>query len=351
MTFSILTPVYNVATYLRECLDAVMGQTYKDFELILVDDGSTDDSGRICDEYAERYSDHIRVIHKANQGLISARRVGIAAATGDFCVFLDSDDSVEPDWLETAARYLQKDDQIDVLLYSFRYLRDGVLAERFASVAEDGHAWVGDEKRELYDMLLTSNKITSIWTKAIRTSVLQSDPTDYTVYYGKNMAEDLLQDLYPLTAADKVVYADVPLYRYRINVASVSRSFRPATIPSKNTLHVYEKILEYLPTWGMDNEASLERLNGRWFNDVMYTLCCYYEGAATGQDRQDVLAFDWNTFLPPTVVQGKCPCGNLVYQKLYGWWREKRYGCIKRFFNRRKWNRIWKNWKKRIKGK
>lgn len=344
MKFSILTPVYNVQAFLPQCLDAVMAQTYRDFELILVDDGSTDDSGRICDAYAEKYPEYIRVIHKENQGLISARRVGIAEAKGDFCVFLDSDDSVEVNWLDAVANYLQKDGEIDVLLYSYRYLRNGVPAERFSSVAEDGHGWTGNNKKELYEMLLTSNRITSIWTKAIRTTVLQSDPTDYTLYYRKNMAEDLLQDLYPLTVAGKVVYADQPLYLYRINDDSVSRSFRPATIPSKQTLHVYEKIVEYLPLWGMDDEATRGRLAGRWLNDTMYTFCRYYEGAATGEDRKAVLAFDWNTFLPDEARLATC--GNPTYRELYTWWNQKRYGKIKRFFLKRKI----KKWKKRMKG-
>lgn len=342
MKFSILTPVYNVQAFLPECLDAVMAQTHRDFELILVDDGSTDDSGRICDEYAEKYPDHIRVIHKENRGLISARRVGIAEAKGDFCVFLDSDDSVEPTWLETVAEYLQKDSEIDILLYSYRYLRNGVLAERFAPVAEDGRSWTGEKKKDLYEMLLTSNRITSIWTKAIRTTVLQSDPTDYTVYYGKNMAEDLLQDLYPLTAADKVVYADQPLYLYRINDDSVSRSFRPVTIPSKQTIHVYNKILEYLPLWGMDDAETRGRLAGRWLNDTMYTFCRYYEGAATKADRKAVLDFDWNTFLPGE--SETAAYGNPTYRELYTWWSEKQYGKIKGFFLRRKI----KKWKKQI---
>ena len=109
-------------------------------------------------------------------------------------------------------------------------------------------------------------------------------------------------------------------------------------------------MLEYLPAWGMDDQATRAALSGRWLNDTMYTLCRYYEGAATREDRMAVLSFDWNAFLPSVVREGEQPYGNPIYWQLYVWWKEKQYGRIKRFFARRKWQRTLKNWKKRIKG-
>ena len=94
-TVSIIIPVYNTKEYLRHCLDSVLAQTYKDFECILVDDGSTDGSGRICDEYAEKDSRMI-VKHKENGGVSSSRNVGIKMANGKWIFFLDSDDELYP---------------------------------------------------------------------------------------------------------------------------------------------------------------------------------------------------------------------------------------------------------------
>ena len=93
---SVIIPVYNVEQYLNRCIDSVLNQTYKDFEIILVDDGSTDKSGEICDVYAEKDS-RITVIHKENGGLSDARNFGIDAARGDFLTFLDSDDYFHPE--------------------------------------------------------------------------------------------------------------------------------------------------------------------------------------------------------------------------------------------------------------
>ena len=91
MTFSIIIPICNVEKYLRQCIDSVLAENFLDCEIILVNDGSPDDCGEICDEYANKYS-HIKVIHKHNGGLSDARNAGIKEAKGDYLIFLDSDD-------------------------------------------------------------------------------------------------------------------------------------------------------------------------------------------------------------------------------------------------------------------
>jgi glycosyltransferase involved in cell wall biosynthesis len=98
---SIIVPIYKVEEYLRQCLDSIVTQTYSNIEIILVDDGSPDNCGKICDEYAEKDS-RINVIHKKNEGLSIARNVGIDIAKGDYLMFVDSDDWVEPTYCERA---------------------------------------------------------------------------------------------------------------------------------------------------------------------------------------------------------------------------------------------------------
>lgn len=94
MTFSIIIPVYNVEKYLNECVDSVLNQKNVDYEIILVDDGSTDNSGQICDEYLKKHS-NVSVIHKVNGGLSDARNAGLESAEGDYILFVDSDDKIE----------------------------------------------------------------------------------------------------------------------------------------------------------------------------------------------------------------------------------------------------------------
>ena len=98
-TVSIIVPVYNVEKYLRECLDSILNQTFKDFELILIDDGSKDKSGEICDEYAKIYN-NITVVHQKNQGQAAARNNGVKISEADWIMFVDSDDVIHPDLLQ-----------------------------------------------------------------------------------------------------------------------------------------------------------------------------------------------------------------------------------------------------------
>lgn len=335
MEFSVLIPVYNVEEYLTECLESVINQSYQDFEVILVDDGSTDKSGKICDEWLNRYPEKVKVIHKQNQGLISARRVGIENANGDFCIFVDSDDFIELNLLETVYSFLEKDDAIDVLIYSFRYYRNGKYAERFHPIASDGEIWKGLKKKELYEKIVFSSDINSLWTKAVRTDVLKSDPTDYTKFFGKNMGEDLLQSLYIITAANVVSYVDRELYNYRINANGISRGFNPEIIAMKNTIHVYQKIQDYLQIWGMNDSETKEKLNARWFNDSMYLMSYCYERATCQAERKTVLSFTWDDMLPGEVRCRRSIYENPNYQCLYLWWKSENWNAIRKYFWRK----------------
>lgn len=104
---SIIIPVYKVESYLSECLDSVIGQTYKNLEIILIDDGSPDNCGVICDKYAEEDS-RIIVIHKENEGVSAARNDGLKRVTGDWITFIDSDDWIEPDYCENFIQFASK---------------------------------------------------------------------------------------------------------------------------------------------------------------------------------------------------------------------------------------------------
>ena len=112
--FSILVPVYNVEKYLKECIESVLKQTYTNYEVILINDGSTDNSGKICNDYAEKYS-QIRVYHQENRGLMLARKQGILKASGKYCLFLDSDDYYAETLLEQVEKYIN-DHGFDITL-------------------------------------------------------------------------------------------------------------------------------------------------------------------------------------------------------------------------------------------
>ena len=128
MQLSIIVPIYNVAPYLRKCVDSLLAQDISDSEIILVDDGSPDECPQICDQYAEQYS-NIKVIHQANAGLSAARNSGIKVATGDYIMFVDSDDYLQPNVLGALMEQVRRDN-LDVLRFRYQNVRES--GEAFA---------------------------------------------------------------------------------------------------------------------------------------------------------------------------------------------------------------------------
>lgn len=122
MKLSIIVPIYNVAPYLRKCVDSLLAQDISDYEIILVDDGSPDECPQICDQYAERYS-NIKVIHQANAGLSAARNSGIKVATGDYIMFVDSDDYLQPNVLGALLAQAERDN-LDVLRFNYQNVNE-----------------------------------------------------------------------------------------------------------------------------------------------------------------------------------------------------------------------------------
>lgn len=115
---SIIVPVYNVEKYLPQCVDSLLQQTYPNVEIVLVDDGSPDQSGRICDEYAAK-DQRVKVIHQKNQGVSAARNNGMAAASGEWITFVDADDWFDTDACQHLINEAQKQDGCDVVIFSF----------------------------------------------------------------------------------------------------------------------------------------------------------------------------------------------------------------------------------------
>lgn len=301
MKFSILVPVYNVEKYLEQCVDSLLNQTYKgEYEIILVDDGSTDSSGAICDRYQKNNPDKIKVIHKKNEGLVSARQVGIEHATGEYSLFVDSDDFAELNLIDTINECINRNNKPDMVIYSFQYYSNGKTTERKATITKTETVFTNERKKDIYEALISTNFVTSLWTKALKTEILKNDPTDYSLYYTKNMAEDWFRSIHLLTVSDKIVYINEPLYNYRTNEESISRSFRPETIGRKNILYVYDRFMEYLPKWGMDSIEYRDKLINRWVNETIYTFTNYYENA-THKERKAILEYDWFSMLPKEI--------------------------------------------------
>lgn len=269
---SILIPVYNVEDYIRECLESILAQEMSDYEVILVDDGSKDSSGQICDEYCERCFDKFRVIHKENGGLISARRVGIREAVGDYCIFLDSDDLITKNCL-SALKNAVAECRYDMVLYRYAYyLQETQTQKETAGLFTQDMVLEGNKKRIIYENLVLNNKINNLVIKMIKREILQSDPTDYTQYYDNSFGEDLLQSLYPVTVSKNIVYINQVLYLYRIHTGSMIHKFDPKTMWKRYNGAVDSLVIEYMKKWGMGTESNMMKREASSLKNMVDTL-------------------------------------------------------------------------------
>ena len=179
MLFSVIVPVYQAEEYLNNCIDSILGQSFADFELILVDDGSSDRSPEICDEY-EKADPRVRVIHKENEKLVAARNTGIRAAVGKYICYVDADDYVTDNWLETIAKLIDSSPSRPNIV-AFGSAKDfGDHTERIVKTVPDGFY---DKKRlenELYPLLMSDRRYClgkeciypAAWNKAYKRELL-----------------------------------------------------------------------------------------------------------------------------------------------------------------------------------
>ena len=167
---SIVAAVYNVAPYLSNFIDSVLNQTYHDWELLLVDDGSTDESGRLCDDYL-RIDSRIRVIHQPNEGVSSARNAGIKEANGDWLLLPDADDLLSFDALETLLSYAKEDVDLVCAAYT-RYVQGELVPERV--ISETKKVSVSEYVDEIGRLTGARNIDRYCWNKLFRLSLVKS---------------------------------------------------------------------------------------------------------------------------------------------------------------------------------
>lgn len=209
---SIIIPVYNVERFLERCICSVLQQSYKRLEIILVDDGSTDDSGNICEKYANRDS-RIHVLHKENGGLSSARNAGMDMMSGVFFTFIDSDDWVEDNYIKELVRNIHDEENIDIVQCGYCERNDNKECIYDAHIFEELLA----TKKEIMDAFFKSQNLkTMAWMKLYRAELFQS----IRFVNGKNNEDTIFFADY----IDKIKYIkiiDKKMYNYYVNSNSI----------------------------------------------------------------------------------------------------------------------------------
>lgn len=240
---SIIVPVYNVEKYLKRCVDSLVGQTLKDIEIILVDDGSPDGCPKMCDDFAAADS-RIKVVHKPNGGLGSARNAGLEVAQGEYVAFVDSDDYV---LAETYATFVKKAEKyaLDTVFGGYVYhFPNGRQEDR----ALTDMLCVSKDVANFIDGMLTDdNIVVSVWTSIYRRSIIEDNNLRF-VSEREYLSEDIMFNIDFLVRCRSVGSVPKAFYHYCYNGDSLTQSFKPEKIVS--SFRLFETIVQRLEQHG-----------------------------------------------------------------------------------------------------
>lgn len=234
--FSIIIPVYNAEEGLKVCLDSIKSQTFSDFEVILVNDGSTDKSPLICDEYSIDDS-RFRTIHISNSGVSHARNLGIENARGQYITFVDSDDYIEPNTLSNYLEAFKENDKIDAVKCG--YYRE--ITEKETQIVSIPNNISISDKSDLFKLLEQSSYYSFVWNLCIKRSAIG----DVRFYEDINWLEDHIFGYQCYFNCRKILILSAPLYHYMIhdvNKASLSYIKNPWVINKAMDREYYLKM-------------------------------------------------------------------------------------------------------------
>ena len=242
---SVLIPAFNAERYLGDCLESLLHQTCVDFNIVIIDDGSTDGTAKYCDEFCSRRSNAI-VIHTENQGLLLARRTALANARGTHVMFLDADDKLKSNAIEKCYGYIGDYDP-DVL--TFRFCRN----ESFEAPLHFNGPKAGMYRvQSVIQSLVLEGNMNSMWGKVFRGSLFDNK-TEYSSFAGVMHGEDLLQLTEVAASCQSMLVVDDVLYFYRNNEEASTACYKPSQRMDLEL--VLNQIILYSKEWKLEDGA------------------------------------------------------------------------------------------------
>lgn len=281
---SVIVPIYKVEPYLRQCIDSIINQTYKNLEIILVDDGSPDGCPQICDEYVSKDT-RIKVIHKENGGLSSARNAGLDIATGEYVAFVDSDDWIEPTMYEDLLGVM-KTHQSDIVVCKYRNYFDG------CDMSESGNNTVCSFEGyfNFIDNLIPPGSpilYFMVWNKLYKRDVIKN-----VRFKDKQIYEDLYFDRLIFRNCKKVTYLDKTYYNYQIDRPGATASFF-----NDNKLAKISELEAYLVE--LKDSDQIDIYNKYLVFSAFSAMELYYsamERNATEESKKTILSFFYKCY-------------------------------------------------------
>lgn len=217
---SVIIPIYKVEKYIYECVDSILAQTYKNLEIILVDDGSPDKCGEICDEY-KKIDSRIKVIHKKNGGLSDARNKGIEVMTGDYVAFVDSDDYVDQNYIKELYESIIKN-QADIAVCNYYKYYEDIKKLKYTKKILTKEKVIFNNIEGVKDVLTADSVVDVVtWNKLYKSELFLKNKLYFP--FGK-LHEDNFTTYKLLYFSDKIVFIEKPLYYYRLRSDSIMSS-------------------------------------------------------------------------------------------------------------------------------
>lgn len=249
---SVIVPVYNIEKYLERCIDSLLAQTYKNIEVVVVDDGSKDNSLNVAYKAADKDS-RVKVVSKVNEGVTKARLTGVSAATGDWIGFVDGDDFVDPEMFETLLSNAKKYDA-DISHCGYKM----VFPSRIDYYYNTGKLVEQDNLKGLEDLLCGSFIDPGLWNKLYKSKLCKELVKSNRMDMSIKINEDLLMNYYLFSMSSKSVYEDKCFYHYILRKGSAATSSI-----NENKLSDPLKVLEIIKADCKDKEELLNIVNAR----------------------------------------------------------------------------------------
>ncbi len=290
MLFSIVIPIHNGERYLSDCMESALMQDSGLAEIILVENGSTDRTPELVDEYARKY-DNVIALHRGRIGLFAARQEGIKASSGDWIIALDADDKLKENAIGRLFGFLtaasSDNPDIDLVIYKASVMT--VAGETHSLNSEDSfdnRIYEGADKEELYEQFCRDDSLNSMWTKCIRRDIAEVTPSDIFLNYG----EDLYQTATYLERADKIAVLNQDLYFYRKNEDSLTASYSNVFLDNQKI--VWARMDDFLVK--RNNDKYTEWVRARksltcsiLITTIIYSKLSYFEKRAALKKAMD----------------------------------------------------------------
>ena len=287
--YSIIVPVYNGENYLDRCISSVLAQKNEDWELLLIDDGSTDSSGLRIDGWAQKDS-RIRSIHQPNSGQLFARRTGIDRSKGEYLLFLDCDDCWESNCLSRLDEVIAKD-RPDMVLFAGQIYKNGENSGRIIGRISDSLSIVTPV--QLQQRLLWTHDLNSLCLKAFQRRLFEHDAEDYSGFTPRSCGEDKAQLLFPTSRAKRIVYIPDVLYQYHHRAEGVMHSISLSTAEQMLANEMFNMLYRYASLWGMNDRKSRDKLDAYYLRNFLSVYYGIRKGTRTQQERNSLRNYPW----------------------------------------------------------